>query len=202
VVTTARTLGVAAVAGFALGVMTQIGQSILPDPLRPVANSISPWLAVAFGVGSIARRQAPAGLAAFVSLAFALVGYYAMVWIRFGYGASNSALVLWGLAAVAGGLVFGPAGWFWRNGRGWWSAVPIGLLAAAFVADAVYIYSIVQPEEKPAAVLFVLVGALVPALLGRTTRERADGYIAVLPALALAALGYLALTNLMVSGPV
>ena len=137
-----------------------------------------------------------------MALAFALLGYYAMVWIRFGYGASNSSLVLWGIAALAGGVVFGPAGWFWRNGRGWWSAVPIGLLAAAFVADAVYIYNVVQPEEKPASLLFVLLGALVPALLGRTTRERADGYIAVLPALALAAVGYLAFTNLMVSSPV
>lgn len=197
-----RTLAVAALVGLVLGVLTQLGQSLLPAPLRPIANSISPWLAVAFAVGSRAPRPVIAALSGFVALALALIGYYSMVWIRFGYGPSNSSLVVWGIAAIAGGLVFGPGGWLWRKGSGWLSAVPVGLLAAAFIADGVYIYNVVQPDEKAAAVLYVIAGALTPAIMGESRDQRAVAYISVLPALGLAAFGYLVFNVLIVSAPV
>jgi hypothetical protein len=198
----ARSVAIAAVVGLVLGVATQLGQGHLPDTLRPIANSISPWLAVAFGVGAAAGRPLSAIAAGWTALILALVGYYAMVNAQFGYGGSSSALVVWAVAAVAGGLVFGLSGWLWRNGSGWWSAVPVGLLAAAFLADAVYVYIVVQPVEKPAALVYALVGAVTPAVLGRGREGRAAAYIAVLPALVLAAMGYFAINALWIGSPV
>ena len=40
---------------------------------------------------------------------------------------------------------------------------------------------------------FALVGAVVPLVLGRSWRDRGRGYVAMVPALALGALGYVAL---------
>ena len=54
------------------------------------------------------RWAAVAGVAV---LLLAVVGYYAMIQLRYGYGvAARGLLVLWGLAALVGGPVFGVAG--------------------------------------------------------------------------------------------
>ncbi len=193
---TRRTLVIAVVAGFILGVVTQLGQMWLPEVLKPIANSISPWLAVAFAIGSMSRRPAVAAIAAWAALALALVGYYSMVWLQFGYGGSTSSLVLWGVAAVAGGLVFGPAGWFWRHGTPLVAAASIGVLAAVFIAEAIYIVRYLAEELRPASILYALAGIAVPLLLTRNNRQRLTAYAAVVPALVFAAGGYAVLIGL------
>ena len=144
---------------------------------------------------SALARRTPllAALSGWIALALALVAYYAMVWLQFGYGASSSSLVLWAVAALAGGLVFGPAGWAWRHGGPTVAAAAIGLLAAAFIAEAVYLYVVLQPEAKPATVIFAAVGLLIPLALGTSARQRLVAYAAIVPALVLAAAGYIAL---------
>ena len=103
-----RGLALAAAIGLLLGVATQVGQSLLPAGVGQIANSISPWLTVAFAVGAFQARARNAAAAGFVSLAMALVGYYAMVFVRFGYTTGGSTLALWTVAALAGGAVFDP----------------------------------------------------------------------------------------------
>jgi hypothetical protein len=130
-------LAVAVVAGLATGVATQLGQSILPDGWSQVANAISPWLLVAFLLGSRIPDRLWAALAGIVVLVFAIVGYDAMIQLRYGYGPSTSSLLLWGIAALAGGPVFGAAGWSWRFETGWRRAAAIvlglGLTTAGFL---------------------------------------------------------------------
>jgi len=62
--------------GLVTGVLTQLGQSVLPDGIRQVANSISPWLTVAFFVGALMPRPTIVAVSGFLTLALALVGYY------------------------------------------------------------------------------------------------------------------------------
>ena len=185
-----RTLVVAVVAGLVVGAFTQLGQRFLPDALQPVTNSISPWVSLSFAVGAVSRRPLLAAVGGWLSLIFALVGYYALVEAQYGYGASTSSLVLWGAASLLGGLVFGPAGWFWRNGSTVQHAIAAGLLAAAFVAESAYLFVVLQPEARPAAALFQVIGLALPALLGSSWSQRRLAYVAVLPSLGLAALGY------------
>ncbi len=188
---TALRLGsLAVLGGLLLGGLTMLGQQLLPDVLQPAANSISPWLTVAFAIGAPTTRPAIAAVAGFVALAFALIGYYSAIRLIYGYWVGPSALLLWGVAAVAGGMVFGPAGWFWRNDHGWRRAIGVGLLSAVYIAEAVYLYLILQPEAKPAAILFGLVGLAVPVALGRTGEERLRMYAAVVPGLLLGVAGY------------
>jgi hypothetical protein len=188
----ARTPVLAVVAGLVAGAVTQIGQGLLPDLLRPFANAISPWLAVAFGVGATASSRRVAGGAGLLALVAALVGYFGLVLVRFGYGPTlGGANLVWLLGAVVGGPVFGAAGHAWRREEGWLRAAGPALLGAAAVAEGVYLSRI--ETVAASAPLFVIPGLAVPVALGRTNAERLRGLGAVVPCLALAALGYLAL---------
>lgn len=181
--------GLVAVVGLMVGVLTQLGQGLLPDDVAHVANAISPWLLVAFLLGSRMPDRREAAIAGFGVLAFALVGYYAMVELRFGYGASTSSLVLWGAGAIVGGPVFGVAGWTWRFEDGWPRAAAIGLLAAVAIAEGGYLIRILPAASVGAG--FIVAGLCVPLVLGRTAGERARAYLAVVPALALGVVGYI-----------
>ena len=63
------------VAGFVTGAATQILQSVLPTGWSQAANAMSPWLLVAFLVGSVMPGRASAVAAGIGTLAFAHVGY-------------------------------------------------------------------------------------------------------------------------------
>ena len=182
-------MGLIVLVGLATGALTQIGQGILPDGWSQAANSISPWLLVAFLLGSRMPDRPWAALAGFGALAFALLGYYGMVQLRFGYGGSTGALILWGIGAMVGGPVFGVAGWTWRFEDGWRRAAAVGLLAAVAIAEGGYLIRILP--EAAVGIAFILVGLCVPLVLGRSSWERARAYLAVVPALALGVIGYI-----------
>ncbi|HET8784873.1 MAG TPA: DUF6518 family protein [Candidatus Limnocylindrales bacterium] len=183
-----RLVALVLVAGLATGVVTQLGQSLLPTDWSQAANAISPWLFVAFLVGSAMPGWRAAGLAGAATLVLAMIGYYAMTMLRFGIGGSTASLVFWGLGAVVGGPVFGAAGWWWRHGSHRSRASALGLLTAAFIAEAGY-HAIVL-AEPPVALGFVIAGLLVPLILGRSRDDRLGAYVAAVPATLLGALGF------------
>ena len=182
-------VGIIAAVGLLTGVATQLGQSLLPDGVSQAANSISPWLLVAFLLGSRMPDRRWAAIAGIGALATALLGYYGMVQLRYGYGGSTGAVVLWGIGALAGGPVFGVAGWTWRFEDGWRRAAAIGLLGAVAIAEGGYLIRILPEPVVGAA--FVIVGLCVPLVLGRSAVERGRAYLAVVPALALGVVGYI-----------
>jgi hypothetical protein len=175
------------VAGLATGVLTQVGQSVLPDGWSQAANAMSPWLLVAFLVGSRMPDRRWAAGAGIATLVLALIGYYAMTELRYGIGAGTSSLIFWGLGAVVGGPVFGIAGLTWRIGRARQQAMAIGLVAAAAIVEGVY-HAVVLAEPSVAAG-FIVAGLLVPLVLGRSREDRLWGYVGTLPGLALGAAG-------------
>ena len=185
-------IAIVLLAGFLTGAATQILQSVLPTGWSQAANAISPWLLVAFLVGSVMPGRASAAAAGIGTLALALVGYYAMTTIRYGIGGGTSALLFWGLGAVVGGPVFGLAGYTWRTGDHRYRAIAIGLLAAAFLAEAGYHLIVLQ--EPPVAAGFAIAGLLVPLIFGRSRQDRLGAYVATVPALALGALGFAVFT--------
>jgi uncharacterized protein DUF6518 len=183
-----RLLAIVLVAGLATGVLTQLGQSVLPTGWSHAANAISPWLLVAFLVGSAMPGWRAAAVAGVATLVLALVGYYAMTTLRFGIGGSTASLVFWGLGAIMGGPVFGSVGWWWRHGAHRARASALGLLAAAFIAEAGY-HAIVL-SEPPVAIGFLIAGLLVPLVLGRSREDRLGGYAAAVPATLVGAVGF------------
>jgi hypothetical protein len=187
----ARTVGIALVAGLVAGGVTQLLQGILPEGIGSVANSATPWLAVAFGVGTTASRWWLAAIAGAVTLLAALVGYYGLVQLRFGYGAElRGAVLLWLIAAVVGGPVFGVAGRWWRGDGPWLRATGPALLGASAIAEGVYLAGV--PTVASAGPLFVVAGLSVPVLLGRRRDDRIRGLVLLLPCIALGAAGFVA----------
>lgn len=176
------------VVGLGTGVLTQFGQSILPDGWSQVANAISPWLLVAFLLGSTMPDDRWAAAAGIGALLLALVGYYAMTELRYGIGGSTSSLIVWGAAAVVGGPVFGIAGHRWRGPSPRERAGAIGLMAAVAIAEGAYITLVLERPSIGAG--FVIAGLVVPLILGRDRHDRLGGYVAIVPALALGAIGY------------
>ncbi len=176
------------IAGLGAGALTQIGQSVLPAGFGQAANAISPWLLVAFALGSVMPSWRWAAAAGIGSMLLALAGYYGLIEIRFGYGASSGSIVFWGIGALAGGSVFGIAGRAWRDDRPWYRGVAIGLLAAVTIAEGVYLIGILT--EPLVGVMFIAAGVSVPPLVGRSAADSRRGYIAMIPALALGLLGY------------
>jgi hypothetical protein len=183
-------LGLVAAVGLLVGVLTQIGQGSLPDGVSQAANSISPWLLVAFLVGSRMPDRRWATAAGFGALVGALVGYYGMIELRYGFEASTGSLVFWGLGALVGGPVFGVAGWSWRFDDGWRRAGAVGLLAAAAIAEGLDLVRILP--DAAVGLVFVGAGLLVLLVFGGTVADRSRAYVAILPALALGAVGYVA----------
>lgn len=187
---TVRRGGVIVAVGLLLGVLTQLGQGLLPDGVSQLANAISPWLTVAFLLGATMPDVRSAAVAGIAALALALVGYYAMVQLRFGYGGSTTSLIVWSTAAIAGGAVYGPLGRWWRTGGTGQRGMALGFLGAVWVAEGVYLIGIL-PEPAIGAG-FVVIGSAVPLVVGRSWVDRGRGYAALLPALVLGALGYAA----------
>lgn len=183
-----RRWALVAIIGLATGAITQFGQSVLPTGWSQAANAISPWLLVAFLVGSRMPGPRSAVLAGIGTLVLALVGYYAMTQLRYGIGGSTSSLLFWGLGALAGGPVFGLAGRGWRTGAHRTRAGALGLLSAAAIAEGGY--HALALDQVAVGLGFAVVGLLVPLLLGRDGRDRLGGYVALVPALILAALGF------------
>jgi hypothetical protein len=179
----------AAAVGLVAGALTQVGQAVLPDLLRPFANAISPWLAVAFGVGAAASSRRAAAASGLLALVLALVGYLGLVFVRLGYGPSlGGANLVWLLGAIVGGPVFGLAGRWWRTDEGWLRALGAALLGAAAIAEGAYLSRI--ETVAASAPLFVVLGLLVPIVLGRANADRLRGLAALAPCLVLAGLGY------------
>ena len=186
-----RRLATITVVGLATGVLTQFGQSVLPDGWSQVANAISPWLLVAFLLGSTMPDDRWAAGAGAAALLLALVGYYAMTELRYGIGGGTGSLILWGASAVIGGPVFGVAGHRWRGPSHRERAAAIGLMGAVAIAEGAYIALVL---ERPSTGLgFVIAGLVAPLVLGRDRHDRIGAYVAILPALVLGAIGYVVL---------
>jgi hypothetical protein len=175
-------------AGLGTGALTQVGQSVLPTGWSQAANAISPWLLVAFLVGSIMPGRTAAVAAGAATLVLALVGYYAMTQLRYGIGGGTGSLVFWGIGAAVGGPVFGLAGREWADGPHVRRAIALGLLSAAAITEGGYHAAVL--DEPPVATGFVVGGLLVPLVLGRSARDRVGAYVAAVPALVLGALGF------------
>ena len=186
-----RAIALVALVGLATGILTQFGQSVLPNDLSPIANSISPWLVVAFVIGAAMPRSRWATIAAVGTLVFALVGYYGMTEIRYGIGAGTGSLVRWGIGAAVGGPVFGVGGYLWRHGSAVQRALGAGLLAAVFIAEGVYLAFVV--DHRTVGTGFVVAGLVLPVLLGRSWADRLRAYALAAPALVLGAIGFAAL---------
>ncbi|HWO58714.1 MAG TPA: DUF6518 family protein [Umezawaea sp.] len=192
---TPSSTGLALVAGLLVGAVTNVLQGVLPDALQALSNSGSVWSAAAFAAGAVVKvRGRAAVLAGTATEIGAVVGYYAYAeLVRDGMGELTWPL-FWLAVALVAGPIFGTAGAWWRTGDGWRRIAGPALLGGVFGMDAVWYEFALTYHGN--AVGYGVVGALIPVLLGRTTRERLIGLAAAAVLSVLAAGALWAVTGL------
>lgn len=177
--------------GVLIGVATFVGQHHLGAPWNVLVNTASPWLCGAFLAGALQRRRFAGALAGLGACMLEVGAFYFVSYAR-GLGTNNHVVVFWALCALAGGPLFGWAGWAWRRASGDVRAWAATFPAASFLGEAIGGYVIRFPHVAE-AVLYGSIAAVLFALLALPLRR---------PTASAAALVALTLAGVVIFGPV
>ena len=174
-------LALAALAGLALGAVSNVLQGVLPDSLQMFANSGAVWVVAAYAAGLLVRRGPDwrtfaAGAATQVG---AVVGYYGYAqFARDGMGALHAPAVWLAFALVAGPL-FGTAGAWWRAGQQWRRVTSLAVIGGVFAMEGFWHLLVLHYTAD--GVVMLAVAALLPLLLACTARDRVLGLLTLWP---------------------
>ena len=153
----AARLGAVIAIGVAIGVATSFAQARLSMPWAALANSASPWLAGGFVAGALQSRRGTAIAAGLSACVLEVLGYYVTSMAR-GFPASHAYIIFWTVCALAGGPVFGLAGWAWRRETGRARAIGAAFLPGTFIAEGIGAY-LLRLHYDSAAALYLVIGA-------------------------------------------
>lgn len=174
-------------AGLLLGVLTNLGQGVLPGSFNSLANSGAIWVVAAFVAGALCRRPVVAGILTQVG---AVVGYYGYAELfRDGMGDLYAPSVWMALAFIAG-PIFGMAGKWWRREAGWRHWTGAGVLGAVFGMEGLWHWLLLG--YLATGITGCVLAVVLPLLLARDRWQA----LAVSLALSWAALGCLKLVTL------
>lgn len=171
----------AGLVGVLIGVATFVGQAHLEAPWDVLVNSASPWLCGGFLAGALQRHRRAGALAGLGACVVEVGAFYFVAFAR-GAGADGRVVVFWTICALAGGPLFGWAGWAWRHAPGTTGAWASTFPAASFLGEAIGGYVLRFPHVAEAA-LYGCIGAALFALVALPLRRP------VTSAVALAVLG-------------
>ncbi|MEP7766227.1 DUF6518 family protein [Sanguibacter sp. 25GB23B1] len=156
-----------AVVSLLLGAATFLAQGLLPDPLRPLANSASGWTLLTVLVVQLARaRPLPSAVLGAVGFVALVLGYAIAADVR---GLFYSP-VLFGVVGILVGPFVGVAT-SWLRSTGWRAALGAGALAGVALGECVY--GLVVVSDTTGWFYWVLIGVAGVALLGVTLVRRA-----------------------------
>ncbi|MCG8928076.1 DUF6518 family protein [Lentzea sp. CC55] len=173
-------------AGLLLGVLTNLGQGVLPGGFNSLANSGAIWVVAAFVAGARSRRPILAGTLTQVG---AVAGYYGYAELfRDGMGDLHAPSVWLALAFVAGPL-FGTAGSRWRQDRGWRHWTGAGVLGAVFGMEGLWHLFVLGYRDT--GITACALAVVLPLLISRNRWQA----LAVSAALSFVALGCLLLIS-------
>ena len=176
-------LGAAVLCGLAGGAFTQLARYRLDETWMFWINSVAGWCLPAFAVGALAARarrpELVATLAAVATELMMVAGYYGVRHAQ-GLVVPEHTVAVWTAAGVAGGVVFGVAGAWWRSASGARQGVGLALISAVLVGQGMRDQILSPGRPGHPGLVMVLVGLVAAFALARTNRQR----IAV-PALAV-----------------
>ena len=190
-------LALAVAVGLAAGALTLAGQKLLAGSgWFILVNSASPWLMVAFAVGTRAPgRWWTAAVAGALTQAGVVVGYYATARLS-ALPVAWSSVLIWVATGVVAGPMYGAAGAAWRDRRILLRVAALGLLGGVWVQDGIHALRLATDVASPsgpgvvAGWSAIAVGALLPLIAGRSTRDRLLGLLATVPVAAAVFVAY------------
>jgi hypothetical protein len=163
-------LGAAVAIGLAIGVVTSFAQAWLAAPWSALANSASPWLAGGFAAGALQARRGTAVTAGLSACVLEVVSYYVASVAR-GFSVSHVSIIFWTVCALAGGPLFGLAGWACRHGTGRARAIGAAFLPGTFIAEALGAY-LPRLHYGVDAALYLVIGAVLLFAVAWLVRRR------------------------------
>lgn len=191
---------VAVAAGLVLGPLDLWGQVNTPYPWAHLFNSPAVWAAAAFAYGRWVRELPAAAVGAVIVLVVGVEAYYlADVLVRDASQSNltSSTAVVWLVAGVVAGLVFGVAGTWAAETSGWRAVLGRAALPAIFGAEGVH--NLIRVANEPAdgrpedlgqfAVLLVLLSITALIATTRGTERRVALHVIAATAVAAAAVG-------------
>jgi hypothetical protein len=161
--------------GLLVGVLTLVGQAVLPGSLNQIANSGAIWLVPPFFIGSLMSSERYAALAGIGTLVCTVIGFY-LAQSVIGIALSPFYIILWLLVALVGGTLSGVAGHWWRYGRLpkekrlSRSIFALAFLGGVFVTEGLYLLLLLH--YLPQGIGGIIIGVLIVFILGRSFRER------------------------------
>lgn len=179
---------VAVVAGMLLGPLDLWGQVASPYPWAHLFNSPSMWAAAAFAYGRWVAASKAASVGGVILLVVAVEMYYLVdVLVRDAsrQNLTSPTALVWLVAGVAAGLVFGTAGAWASQRSGWRAVLGCAALPAVFGAEAVHNLLRVTndpPQGRPDdlgqfAVLLAVLSISTLVVLLRGVDRRAAGLV-------------------------
>ena len=173
------------IGGLVVGILTSLGQGLLPNEVASLANSAGAWCLAAFLLALPNRTTRLGLLLGPIALLAMLAGYDLATLVR-GGAVSTSTVVFWGAAAVVVGPVLGVGAVWARDRDPRRVAIGVAPLAGILIGEAVHgLTAIADTTYGPYWVGEAVVGLLLVAWVGARTRSA----IAVLACAALAAAG-------------
>ena len=171
-------LAAAAAAGVGVGALSLGGQA-LGGVWGRLGNSGAVWLCAAFVVGSMLDTTRRAALGGFLTLAGAVIGYYAAASWFVSAGVNATSVGIWVATAAVGGPVFGAAGEIWRRRKGWPRIAAAALLGGALVGESLYLAGS-APDAMFVGGLMAVIGLAMPGVMLNAWRDRVRGWLLLL----------------------
>ena len=177
------------IGGLVVGLLTMLGQSVLPGDLNTLVNSGAIWVLCAFLFSSLMPSDKWAIASGILTLLGTVIGYYAAVQLILDIQDITGAR-FWGIVALVAGPIFGLVGRWWRNKTGFRHVLSIALLGGVFAAEGLQLLRGAS-NKTLSGWLELAVGIIIVLILGRSLKDKLYG-LAILPLIvALGAAAYL-----------
>ncbi|MCR5067943.1 MAG: DUF6518 family protein [Erysipelotrichaceae bacterium] len=178
----------------AIGLLTLMGQKILPDNLNFLANSGAVWMIPAFFMAFFfGRERKQSVVIATLCLLGCVSGYYVSEAIVNAHGLLlNYHVVIWLVCSFIGGLLGGLAGYYSRQANGLKSRLSSAFLPAVFLAEG--IDKLLHPDMYGhiiyGTLLTLLIGLLLYPAISRKECLRREQLLALCATTAMGLLFY------------
>jgi hypothetical protein len=159
--------------GIAIGVITVLGQGVLPGNWNSIANSGAVWLLPTFFIGSLNSKKLKASLSGILALLGMVIGYYGYAMIVQQVAHSFYFILVWSVCGIIGGIIFGIAGFLWSR-RGPLHTLGSALIGGVFITEGLNILIHRNDYRHMITVGYVeiIFGILLVLILGRSIKER------------------------------
>ncbi|HDX9656922.1 TPA: hypothetical protein ROY05_006086 [Bacillus toyonensis] len=180
------------IVGIIVGILTKLGQGILPGNWNSLANLGSVWLVPSFFVASLSYSKRTAMLSGILALLGMVLGYYGYAIIIKNVAHSIYFIYVWIVCACIGGTIFGIAGFLWKDTTNPLHKFGSALISGVFVTDGLHILLNFEDYSHmlPVGYTEVIVGIILILVLERSNANRISSFLVVIPIIILGLIGY------------